>query len=316
MVVDSGYLVHPLLGRGSSLGSGLPCSWLDGLTNAFLNEPRFNFVTAAQEGEAVAIASGADLAGKKALVTMQGSGLTNAGSPLTSYNYTFQRGVLLFVSLRGDPAFAKASTFAQATADTSAGKSQGSPDEPQHELMGRIAAEQLTLWKIEHDVLSGDMKNAVQQVDQAEWVIAKGKSFSFIVRKDTFAPVPLETFESRPTRKTRVAVLGRKGEALVRRDILQALLPWRDKGAVILATTGHTGRELFSLGDHDAQLYMVGSMGCVSSLGLGAAHAAPSKKFIAIDGDGALLMRLGSLATNAWGAPANLLHIVLDNGRH
>jgi phosphonopyruvate decarboxylase len=289
-MLDSAQFVRELSARGYAVGSGVPCSWLDGLTNALLNEPNFNFVTAAQEGEAVAIAAGADLAGRKALATMQGSGLTNAGSPLTSYNYTFKRGVLLFVSLRDD--------------------------EPQHELMGRITAEQLDLWEIEHEVLSPDAPEAERQLDGAGQTIERGKSFAFIVHKGTFAALPLKRGRQVAKKQSIAEETAGAARTLSRRDILKKLLPWRDQGTVLLATTGYTGRELFSLGDHDAQLYMVGSMGCVSSLALGAALAAPERKFIAIDGDGALLMRLGSLATNAWQAPANLLHLLLDNGAH
>lgn len=61
---------------------------------------------------------------------------------------------------------------------------------------------------------------------------------------------------------------------------------------------------------------MVGSMGCVSSLGLGMALTKPEKSIVAIDGDGALLMRLGNLATNGTYSPTNLLHILLDNHTH
>ena len=61
---------------------------------------------------------------------------------------------------------------------------------------------------------------------------------------------------------------------------------------------------------------MVGSMGCISSLGLGLALARPDKKVIAIDGDGSALMRMGSFATNAYYQPKNLLHVLLDNNAH
>ena len=74
-----------------------------------------------------------------------------------------------------------------------------------------------------------------------------------------------------------------------------------------------TGRELYEIEDSQNNFYMVGSMGCVSSIGLGMSIAKKDKKFIAIDGDGALLMRLGNLATNGYYSPANLLHILLDN---
>lgn len=61
---------------------------------------------------------------------------------------------------------------------------------------------------------------------------------------------------------------------------------------------------------------MVGSMGCISSLALGLALARPDKKVIAVDGDGAALMRLGAFATNGYYQPTNLLHILLDNNTH
>jgi phosphonopyruvate decarboxylase len=61
---------------------------------------------------------------------------------------------------------------------------------------------------------------------------------------------------------------------------------------------------------------MVGSMGCVSSLGLGLARAQPQRRVVVLDGDGAALMRLGALATIGHEQPANLIHILLDNGVH
>ena len=89
--------------------------------------------------------------------------------------------------------------------------------------------------------------------------------------------------------------------------------------ATLLATTGKTGRELYELKDKENQLYMVGSMGCVSALGLGIALKS-HKKIIAIDGDSALLMRLGALSGNAYYAKCdnkgNFCHILLDNESH
>jgi phosphonopyruvate decarboxylase len=61
---------------------------------------------------------------------------------------------------------------------------------------------------------------------------------------------------------------------------------------------------------------MVGSMGCVSSFGLGIALAQPHRRVIVIDGDGAALMRLGAITTIGYERPANLCHILLDNQRH
>ena len=61
---------------------------------------------------------------------------------------------------------------------------------------------------------------------------------------------------------------------------------------------------------------MVGSMGCISSFGLGLSLARKDKKIIVIDGDGSLLMRMGSLATNGYYHPPNMLHILLDNNAY
>jgi phosphonopyruvate decarboxylase len=61
---------------------------------------------------------------------------------------------------------------------------------------------------------------------------------------------------------------------------------------------------------------MVGSMGCAASFALGIALTQPRRRVIAIDGDGALLMRMGALATVGWERPANLVHVLLDNGLH
>ena len=85
---------------------------------------------------------------------------------------------------------------------------------------------------------------------------------------------------------------------------------------VVLATTGFTGRELYALDDRQNQLYMVGSMGCVATLGLGLALARPDLQVVAVDGDGAALMHMGLFATLGAYGPSNLLHLLLDNGAH
>ena len=91
----------------------------------------------------------------------------------------------------------------------------------------------------------------------------------------------------------------------------------KDSKALLLATTGKCGRELYEIEDSPNQLYMVGSMGCVSSLCLGIALKS-KQKVIAIDGDSALLMRLGALSTNAYYTRNrdNFCHILLDNESH
>ena len=81
----------------------------------------------------------------------------------------------------------------------------------------------------------------------------------------------------------------------------------------IIANLGPATFDLFALGDRPANLYTWGGMGLVSSIGLGVALAAPDRKVIVMDGDGSLLMNLGSLATIARQRPPNLVHLVWDN---
>jgi phosphonopyruvate decarboxylase len=99
-------------------------------------------------------------------------------------------------------------------------------------------------------------------------------------------------------------------------DVLRTVQKSARSTDALLATTGFTGRALYAVDDRANQFYMVGSMGCVSSLGLGLATVRPDRRVIVLDGDGALLMRMGSLATNGYHIPANLVHLVLDNGCH
>ncbi len=85
---------------------------------------------------------------------------------------------------------------------------------------------------------------------------------------------------------------------------------------VVLASTGFCGRELYAIDDRPNQLYMVGSMGCVTPFALGLALARPDLRVVALDGDGAALMRMGAFATVGAYGPSNLQHLLLDNGVH
>ena len=102
-----------------------------------------------------------------------------------------------------------------------------------------------------------------------------------------------------------------------RQEALQRVVnrtPQRE--AVVIASTGYTGRELFALNDRPNHLYMVGSMGCASALGLGFALSRPDLRTVVVEGDGALLMRLGNLPTIGACQPRALFHLLLDNGAH
>ena len=81
---------------------------------------------------------------------------------------------------------------------------------------------------------------------------------------------------------------------------------------LVICNLGYPSRELYALKDKVTHFYMLGSMGLASSIGLGLAMAQP-RKVVVLDGDGSLLMNLGSLATIANHAPENYLLVVLDN---
>jgi thiamine pyrophosphate-dependent acetolactate synthase large subunit-like protein len=84
----------------------------------------------------------------------------------------------------------------------------------------------------------------------------------------------------------------------------------------IVASLGHPAYDLFAAGDRPGNFYTWGSMGLASSIGLGLAMAKPDVRIVVLDGDGSLLMNLGSLATIGWVQPANLILIVWDNGEY
>ena len=86
--------------------------------------------------------------------------------------------------------------------------------------------------------------------------------------------------------------------------------------APIVASLGYPAYDLFAAGDRPANFYTWGSMGLASSIGLGLALAQPGLRVHVLDGDGSLLMNLGSLATIGWKRPANFVLIVLDNERY
>jgi phosphonopyruvate decarboxylase len=278
---------------GFDFYAGVPCSFLKALINYAINE--CDYVMAANEGDAVAVASGAKLGGKRSVVLMQNSGLTNATSPLTSLNYTFRLPVLGFVSLRGEP---------------------GVKDEPQHELMGQITEKMLELMQVKWAYLSGDLESARAQLKEASAWIDQGITFFFVVKKDTFDTVKLKDQKLFSRANEKISRSAENPLPPIRTEALKCISDRADGQTVVLGTTGKTGRELFEVGDKPNNLYMVGSMGCISSLGLGLALARPDKKIIAIDGDGSALMRLGSFATNAYYQPTNLLHVLLDNNTH
>lgn len=282
-MIDTQKFGDELKSFGYDFYSGVPCSFLKDLINYAINS--CEYVMAANEGDAVATCAGAQISGRKSVVLMQNSGLGNAVSPLTSLNQIFKIPVLGFVSLRGEP---------------------GVSDEPQHDLMGVITGSMLDTMKIRNSVLSDDFSEAVKQLAEADRIINSGESYFFIVRKNTFSSVALNS-DKIQTGHEKFETRGR---------MLDAVCSSSAPDSLYIATTGFTGRELYERGDIENNFYMVGSLGCASSFALGISLSKPEKRIIVLDGDGALLMRMGALAVNAAYRPANMLHILFDNNAH
>lgn len=282
---------------GFRLISGVPCSYLTPLINAAIDAPDWRYVNAANEGEAVAIASGAQVGGLPGVVMFQNSGLGNAVSPLTSLNATFRIPVLIICTWRGKPG--------------------GTVDEPQHELMGAITPELLRLMGIPWAAFPANRGELAATLEQAtQHLRSQSTPFALVLSNKTIAPRGLTTAPPR-----RAVLCGRAAGTAPSGgwnvdEVLRRVQLHLRRDDLVIATTGFTGRALYALEDRPNQLYMVGSMGCASSFALGLAVAQPRRRVIVLDGDGAALMRLGALAAIGRQAPPNLLHILLDNGVH
>ncbi len=287
---------------GFSLYTGVPCSYVKPFINFVIDAPDLTYIGATNEGDAVAIAAGAELGGKRAIVMMQNSGLGNAVSPLTSLNAVFRIPVLMIVTLRGEPG--------------------GPADEPQHELMGAITTTMLETMKVAWEYFPRELEEIGPALERAVAHMAKTQMpFCFVMKKDSVVSHKLtSTPITRPTVSLGVDAnapsVADKSKRPSREEALRAVQRAVSSDDIVVATTGYTGRELYAVGDRPNQLYVVGSMGCASCIALGLAWAQPDRRVYVIDGDGAMLMRLGALATLAYEQPPNLVHILLDNEAH
>jgi len=281
--------------RGFDFYTGVPCSFLTPLINGVLSDRALHYVGAASEGEAVAIAAGAWLAGRRTVVMCQNSGLGNAVNPLTSLNAPFRIPTLFVTTWRGQP---------------------GLGDEPQHEVMGLITHDLIRLLGLPLEAAPNTDEAIGPAFDRAVTAMDEtGLPFAWVLKKGDIADTPL----SQPTPAARPAGWRDRFEALGprprREQALARVLELADDRTAIIATTGKCGRELFTLADRPQHLYQVGSMGGASGMGLGVALNAP-RPVVVLDGDGAALMKLGTFATVGAYAPKNLIHILLDNGVH
>ncbi len=295
-MIDAGHFIAAALQRGFGLYTGVPCSYLTPFINHTINSGELRYIAAANEGDAVAIAAGAELGGRPAVVMFQNSGLGNAVNPLTSLTWTFRIPVLLIVTWRGEPG--------------------GYADEPQHELMGAITPQLLELMGIPWELFPDELSAIGPALDRAmAHMQAERRPYALVMRKGSVTNTPLSAAPKCPPPRLLTTV--QRPEPVVQRHaVLAAIRAATGDRDLLVATTGFTGRELYALGDTVNQLYMVGSMGCAVSVALGLAVARPDRRVVAIDGDGAALMRLGALTTVGAEAPPNLVHVLIDNRQH
>lgn len=280
---------------GFDFFTGVPCSFLTPIINRVISDKGTRYVGAASEGEAVGIASGAWLAGRSTVVMCQNSGLGNTINPLTSLNWPFRIPTLMLVTLRGEP---------------------GLGDEPQHELMGEITKTLLDDIRVANAPFPETDEAIAAALDAANASMAeRDLPFAFIVRKGTVANEKLDqvSVPAQPVGAYTDRLEG--GSRPIRYAALERVVSVAPGTAALIATTGFCGRELYMIDDRPQHIYQVGSMGCASAMGLGVALNV-ERPVIALDGDGAALMKMGSLATIGAQAPSNLIHVLLDNGVH
>jgi phosphonopyruvate decarboxylase len=294
MIEADDFLV-PARARGFDFYTGVPCSFLTPIINRVIGDPAIEYVGATSEGEAVAIAAGAWLAGRRTVVICQNSGLGNAVNPLTSLSFPFRIPTLLIVTWRGQPGLA---------------------DEPQHELMGEITGALLDTLRIPHRGFPTTEGAVAEALALAEVEMDRTSlPFAFVMEKDSVRDDGLDQRAPGPRRPGAHQDLRAHGPRPSRAAVLERFLAVVADAAAVIATTGKCGRELFTLADRPQHLYQVGSMGCAGPMGLGVALNT-RRPVVVLDGDGAALMKLGAMATiGAW-APRNLVHVVLDNGVH
>jgi phosphonopyruvate decarboxylase len=269
--------------RGVGLVTGVPCSYFAGPLRLLEQQPG-GYLAAANEGAALAVAAGAELAGTRAAVVLQNSGFGNLVNPLTSLAMPFGIPLLVFMSLRGWP--------------------DPGQDEPQHAVMGATTTALLDVLDVPHWILEPDAGQLTKVLDAADEARAEGRPAFVLVPKGTIAAGPAGQ-----------SVPAGAQAPFRRREALRVLLPHL-ADALVFVTTGFLSRELYGLGDRPLTFYMQGSMGHALGLGLGAAHARPDRRVVVVDGDGAVLMHLGTTVTVGATAPANLVHVVLDNAAY
>ena len=274
--------------NNSNFFTGVPDSVLKELSSSLQKKNKKNHIIAANEGAAVAIGIGHYLSTKKLpIIYMQNSGLSNALNPLISiaHEKVYSIPLILVIGWRGSPAV---------------------KDEPQHNVKGKITEKILNLLNIKYTILRSNAD--VNKFDKQIKLAKKNKSIvACLIEQGTLE-------KSKKIKKKKDFY------DLDKEFFLKALLEGLQKKTKIISSTGYNSRELMYLRENyklknSKDFYMVGGMGHTSSVALG--YSLFSKnKIICIDGDGSLLMHLGSIKTAGKFANKNFKYILLNNNSH
>ena len=278
---------------GADFFTGVPDSQLKALCNYLMSTYGVDgkhHIIAANEGNCTAIAAGYHLAtGKVPVVYMQNSGQGNIINPVASLlnGDVYGMPCIFVIGWRGEP---------------------GVHDEPQHIFQGKVTVKLMEDMDIPVCILSKDTteEDLAAQMEAFRPLLAEGKQVCFVVRKGALA------FDG----KVKYA----NDNTMLREDIVRHIAAAAGEDPIV-STTGKASRELFEIREANGQSHCydfltVGSMGHSSSIALGIALQQPQRKIWIIDGDGAVLMHMGSMAVLASQNPGNIVHIVINNGAH
>lgn len=284
MTVSTTTLLGLLKQQKYDFFSGVPCSNFADLFQQVTSDTDITSVPAASEGSALAFAVGAVLAGRRSVVALQNSGLGNIVNPLTSLVQVNCIPTLLLISVRGH--------------------SDEPEDEPQHRIMGAKTHALLDQLAIPWSEFDGTPQGFMATLLKAEEAFRQSVSFAILVRKGQLsADLGVVANGEQQAEGYPLSV----GCAL---KVVSEALRATD---IVVSTTGFISRELFRVRDRPENFYMQGSLGHCSAVAAGIALAHPSRRIVALDGDGAVLMHMGVLSTIGYASPRNFLHVVLDN---
>lgn len=278
---------------GADFYTGVPDSQLKALCNyliATYGIDKKHHIIAANEGNCAALAAGYHLAtGRVPVVYMQNSGEGNIINPVASLlnDKVYAIPMIFVIGWRGEP---------------------GIHDEPQHIYQGEVTVKLLEDMDIACFVVGKETTEEELSEKMAEFqkLLDVGKNVAFVIRKGALSYDGKVKYENNHT--------------MVREEIIRHIVAVSGEDPIV-STTGKASRELFETREaneqsHKYDFLTVGSMGHSSSIALGVALNKPDKRVWCIDGDGAALMHMGSMAVLGAYKPKNMVHVVINNGAH